>query len=53
MGMGWESVLKAGPLGMQQVGQSTTGDFKVLAIAGNAAPDHIDQLQSLIHIIRL
>lgn len=53
MGMGREAVLKAGPLGMQQVGQSIKGDFKVLAFAGNTAPDHIDHLHGLFQFIRL
>jgi hypothetical protein len=52
MGMGREPVLKAGPVGMQQVGQSIKGDFKVLAFAGNTAPDHIDHLHGLFHFIR-
>ncbi len=53
MGMGREPVLKAGPLGMQQVGQSIKGNFKVLAFAGNTAPDHIDHLHGLFHFMRL
>jgi hypothetical protein len=53
MGMGREPVLQAGPLGMQQVGQSIKGNFKVLAFAGNTAPDHIDHLHGLFHFIRL
>ena len=51
--MGREPVLKAGPLGMQQVGQSMQGNFKVLAFAGNTAPDHIDHLHGLFHFMRL
>ncbi|WP_154852156.1 hypothetical protein [Cyclobacterium xiamenense] len=46
-------VLKAGPLGMQQVGESAQGKLKILAFAGNTAPDHIDHLHGLYHFIRL
>lgn len=47
------SVLKAGPLGMQQVGESAEGNFKVLAFAGNTAPDHVDHLHGLYYFSRL
>ncbi|WP_240469507.1 hypothetical protein [Cyclobacterium sp. SYSU L10401] len=46
-------VLKEGPLGMQQLGESTQGKLKILAFAGNTAPDHIDHLHGLFHFIRL
>lgn len=46
-------VLKAGPLGMQQVGESAQGKLKILAFAGNTAPDHTDHLHGLYHFIGL
>lgn len=48
-----EPVLKEGPLGMQQVGESVAGEFKILAFAGNTAPDHVDHLHGLFHFIKL
>ncbi|MBD3626693.1 hypothetical protein [Cyclobacterium sp.] len=48
-----EPVLREGPLGMQQLGASTQGKFKILAFAGNTAPDHIDHLHGMFHFIRL
>gem|GEM_PF-273218 len=52
MDMRREAVLGAGPLGMQQVGESAKGNFKVLAFAGNTAPDHIDHLHALFHFLK-
>ncbi|WP_245802755.1 hypothetical protein [Cyclobacterium lianum] len=48
-----EPVLREGPLGMQQLGVSVEGNFKILAFAGNTAPDHIDHLHGLFHFLRL
>ncbi|WP_245189625.1 hypothetical protein [Lunatimonas salinarum] len=45
--------LNTGPLGMQQVGQSSKGKLQVLAFAGNTAPDHIDHLHGLFYFIGL
>ncbi|WP_235954845.1 hypothetical protein [Cyclobacterium salsum] len=52
-GVSRRPVLKKGPLGMQQVGESVEGNFKVLAFAGNTAPDHVDHLHGLFHFIKL
>jgi hypothetical protein len=41
------AVLKWGPMGMQQLSQASRGKFLLLGFAGNSAPDHVDQLQSL------
>ncbi|NHE55390.1 hypothetical protein [Cyclobacterium plantarum] len=46
-------VLREGPVGMQQLAVSTQGKFKILAFAGNTAPDHIDHLHGLFHFVRL
>jgi hypothetical protein len=48
-----EPVLREGSLGMQQVGQSQSGNFQVLAFAGNTAPDHIDHLHALFYFMKL
>ncbi|EON77569.1 hypothetical protein ADIS_1972 [Lunatimonas lonarensis] len=52
-GIAREPVLREGPLGMQQVGQSQSGNFQVLAFAGNTAPDHIDHLHALFYFMEL
>ncbi|WP_375584240.1 hypothetical protein [Cyclobacterium xiamenense] len=52
-GISRKPVLKEGPLGMQQVSESAEGKLKILAFAGNTAPDHIDHLHGLYHFIRL
>jgi hypothetical protein len=40
-------VLKWGPMGMQQLSEASHGKFLVLGFAGDSAPDHVDQLNSL------
>jgi hypothetical protein len=40
-------VLRAGPLGMQQLSEAHRGQFHVLGFAGNSAPDHVDHLYAL------
>jgi hypothetical protein len=47
-----KAVLKAGPLGMQQVGESAKGNFKIFVFAGNTAPDHVDHLHALFHFLK-
>jgi hypothetical protein len=39
--------LREGPLGMQQLSESSRGGFTVLGFAGNSAPDHLDHLYAL------
>ena len=41
------AVLKWGPMGTQELSEARRGKFLVLGFAGNSAPDHVDQLQSL------
>ena len=53
LGLSRKPVLKQGPLGMQQVGLTEKGKFKVLAFAGNTAPDHIDHLHGFYYFIEL
>jgi len=53
LGLSRKPVLKQGPLGMQQVGLTEKGEFKLLALAGNTAPDHIDHLHGFYHFIEL
>ena len=40
-------VLKWGPMGLQQLSEARAGKFLLIGYAGNSAPDHVDQLQSL------
>jgi hypothetical protein len=40
-------VLKWGPMGLQQLSETLAGQLLVIGYAGNSAPDHIDQLNSL------
>ena len=47
LGLKLRPVLKWGPMGSQQVGEATAGKLRLLGFAGNAAPDHVDQLHSL------
>jgi hypothetical protein len=34
-------------MGTQQLSEARSGKFRILGFAGNAAPDHVDQLHSL------
>ncbi len=40
-------VLRAGPIGMQQLSEAREGKFILLGFAGNSAPDHLDHLYAL------
>jgi hypothetical protein len=40
-------VLKEGPIGMQQLSETTAGKLAVVGYAGNTAPDHTDHLYAL------
>lgn len=53
LGLSRTPVLKEGPLGMQQVGETPKGKFIVLAFAGNTAPDHMDHLHGFSHFLNL
>ena len=43
--------LAQGPLGMQQVGMTEIGRLRILAFAGNTAPDHIDHLHGFYYFL--
>jgi len=40
-------VLRWGPMQTQQLSEVRAGKFRLLGFAGNSAPDHVDQFQSL------
>ena len=40
-------VVRWGPMGTQMLSQTKSGNLLVVGFAGNSAPDHVDQLQSL------
>jgi hypothetical protein len=46
-----KAVLKWGPMGTQQLSEAKAGQFNLLGYAGNSAPDHVDQLHSLLHYV--
>jgi hypothetical protein len=39
--------LREGPIGMQQLSETTAGKLTVIGYAGNTAPDHVDHLYAL------
>lgn len=41
------AVLRWGPMQTQQLSDVRAGSFRLMGFAGNAAPDHVDQLHSL------
>jgi len=47
LGLKLKAVLKWGPMGTQQLSEAKSGKFQLIGYAGNSAPDHVDQLQSL------
>jgi hypothetical protein len=47
LGLRRRAVLKWGPMGTQQLSETRAGKFLLLGYAGNSAPDHVDQLDSL------
>ena len=47
IGLARREVLKWGPMRMQQLSEAESGKFMLVGYAGNSAPDHVDQLQSL------
>ncbi len=42
LGLKRTPVLRWGPIGMQQLSETSRGGFRVLGFAGNSAPDHLD-----------
>lgn len=53
LGMDRSPILQQGPVGMQQVGASSEGRFRILAFAGNSAPDHVDHLHGMFYFLSL
>lgn len=47
LGIPRRATLKWGPMGTQQLSEARRGRFRLIGYAGNAAPDHVDQLHSL------
>ena len=47
LGLHPRPVVKWGPMGTQQLSEVHEGKFLLVGFAGNSAPDHVDQLQSL------
>ena len=51
LGLRRSPVLRWGPRGMQQLSEVHSGKLEVLGFAGNSAPDHVDQLQSMPELL--
>ena len=51
LGLRRTPVMRWGPRGMQQLSEVRSGKFEILGFAGNSAPDHIDQLQSMPELL--
>ena len=47
LGLPRRAVLEWGPMGLQQVGETRSGQLRIMGFAGNSAPDHVDQLHAL------
>lgn len=45
-------IVRWGPMGTQMLSETTKGSLLVVGFAGNAAPDHVDQLHSLPEYLR-
>ena len=52
LGVKLKPVLKWGPRGSQQLSEASRGKFLLKGFAGNSAPDHVDQLQSLPEFLK-
>jgi hypothetical protein len=46
LGLQRQAVLRWGPMGLQQLSEVRSGKFLMLGLAGNSAPDHVDQLHA-------
>lgn len=47
LGLKRKPILAWGPLGMQQLAQTTSGKLRVMGFAGNSAPDHVDHFHGI------
>ncbi|HTF62633.1 MAG TPA: hypothetical protein VK638_07975 [Edaphobacter sp.] len=52
IGLRSKAILKWGPMGTQELSEARSGKFIEVGFAGNSAPDHVDQLQSLPEYLR-
>lgn len=52
LGLKRKAVVKWGPQQTQQLSDVRQGDFHLIGLAGNSAPDHVDQLHSLPEYLR-
>jgi hypothetical protein len=53
LGLARTPVLRWGPRGMQQLSEVRSGGFALMGFAGNAGPDHIDQLHGMPEFLAL
>lgn len=53
LGLQRKAVLKWGPVGMQQISETSAGNLRILGFAGNSAPDHVDHLHGLPHFLKM
>lgn len=53
LGLKRESVLRWGPVGMQQLSSVKQGRFEIMGFAGNTGPDHIDHAQGFPAFLKL
>ena len=51
-GLAPHAVVRWGPMGTQMLSETKSGSLLVVGFAGNSAPDHVDQLQSLPEYLR-
>lgn len=47
LGVKRRAVLEWGPMKTQQLSEAKSGSFQLMGLAGNSAPDHVDQLHAL------
>lgn len=52
LGLQRKPVLCYGAVGMQQVGEVSSGNLLILSYAGNSAPDHVDHLHALNYFLK-
>ena len=52
VGLKRKPIVKWGPMGTQELSEVRAGKFLLIGFAGNSAPDHVDQVQSLPEILR-
>ncbi len=47
------AILRWGPMQTQELSEVHAGNFRLIGLAGNAAPDHVDQLHSLASYLQM